>query len=349
MSKQDTLSKEIEELERGAYGNPASEEAANTEEVKKEVEASEGTAQNEESPEEEPTEFAQEEATAQEDTFDTEAEETPTKPQRKSWKKEYKQLEHRWKSQKASSDATIFQLRTDLSKALNSSNALSDKVDELSKQLAEITSKQPLPDVLTDEQKEIVGIDTLDAISKTTQASIDAQVTPLKEQLAFEREQRKKDSEAQATTQAQQAHQEYLARLTAVVPDYLQIDKSVEWLDWMKLPDPISGSKRETLFLQAQSVGDVGRVAHFFNEFKSLKNAGQETLDKKVTPKSQTSENAQKVQIQKPASKPVYISMAKISQFLEDVNRGKYKGREKFVGEMNAIIDQAQRDGRIVA
>jgi hypothetical protein len=348
MANEEVLSREIEELEGKMFGKrgDAGKQNEPTEpvEVKEEVEVSEGITPNEESPKEQPTESV-ETTTQEEDTF-TETEEA-NKPTRTNWKKKYEQLDKRFRNLKTANDSTIFTLRTDLKNALESQESLSDKVDELSKQLAEakVTEADNFKDILSSEEQEIIGVETLDALQKLNKVNTEAQVAPLKERLERAEKKSKKESKAFAENNAEQARLNFLERLGNVVPDYADIDTDPKFLEYMSEQDEFSGSIRKDLFLRAKDIGDVGRVAQFLLDFKKLRDAGKETLQRKVTPTSSAS-NAQPTK-QQPKQSDL-VSMKKVNEFMTNVQKGKIKD-QKLIERVMSRIDAAQRAGKIVA
>jgi hypothetical protein len=339
MAHPEALEKEIAQLE-GNIGNRSATGSTDT--------GQQGTSENNQTPPEKSEESTN--VTAQAETQEQQPASQQKAPTRTNWKQKFNEADKRYNNFKASTDATIFSLRTELAAALRSQESLSKKVDDLSKELATARSSktESLNDILSSEEQEILGAEAVAALDKVSKSNIEAQVKPLQEQLAFEKEQRASERKAAAEEQASQAQQSFLERLGDLVPDYATVDTDQAFLDWMKLPDEVSGIQRERLFKQSQTLGDVGRVAQFFNDFKKLNNEGQEALEDKVTPASSASSTNQQTTSSDSQQVP-YVSLAKVQKFYTDVSKGRYKNKPKLVEEIQAKIDEAQRTGRIVA
>ena len=337
------LESEIESLEKGVFGNPSTEEVDSTEtkEVEEGVVSGESGDKNDND-----DSFSDDEPIVQE-TLTIPEEEHQDKPTRNDWKGKYNALDKRFRNLKASNDSTIFELRTELSKTIKQSSELSGKVNELSKELSSLKSKEDIyRDLLNEEERDIIGEDTLNSFKKLNKAAVDSAVGPLQAQLEEERKFREEGAIANAEAQQKAASTNFLNRLGDIVSDYAVYDSDPGFLKWMDGYDELTGGVRKTLFKNAQSIGDVGRVAQFFIEFKKLKDVGKSQLEQKITPATSASRTVNKTN-QTP--KTQYVSLAKIEKFQADVYKGRYKGQEKIVREYEAIINLAQAEGRIVA
>lgn len=288
-----------------------------------------------------------EELTVQKDTSEDNSDDNTTT--RISWKKKYRELDKRFRNLKASNDSTIFELRKDLARSMKDCNEFSRKLSSANKELNSFKSQvdQSL-DLLSDEEKDILGEDTINSFKKMNKASIEAAIAPLKEQLEEARRLRDEKLEEDARTQDLVANNNFLSRLEELVPNFTSIDHDPNFHVWMDGPDDYSGDQRKALFKRAQSIGDVGRVAQFFNEFKKLNSRGEESLRQKISPTQATSKPVSTKTVTSNPKKN-YVSLKAVDKFLSDVAKGYYKGREKSMQEIEAKIDKAQREGRIVA
>lgn len=311
------LDREIEEIEKEVYGAP--EEPTVEAEVKEEV-----VEAIEDNPSEQPPENV-------EDPQDSEP-----KPKRVNWKK-------RFTNYKASSDATIYSLRTDNAELRSQVLDLSKRMDVL---LAERTDeKDPFENLFTDEDRDTLGDEALNIFTKASKTAVDSAVSPLKAKLEEERQMRLRDQERMAKNDRQSAYGIFLEKLGDLVPSFNEINVDPGFNKWMQAPDTFSGFPRKDLFHRAEAAGDVSRVAEFFAEYQQLvekpSEKAQRTLEAAVAP---TGSGA--AEVTSNVKKPTYL-MSEVDKFFTDVSKGKYKGRESLAKELENKYDQAFVDGRI--
>lgn len=155
----------------------------------------------------------------------------------------------------------------------------------------------------------------------------------------------------------QSSHEKLLAKLDQDMPKWRELNTNEAFLDWLRLPDPYSGAIRHDMLKAAYAQGNPSRVLAFFNGFLAeeavVAPAGQEPdatvtkvpkvpLQNLAAPgraKTAASANA-------PAEKPI-ITRAQIAAFYADLAAGKYRGRDAEKNKAEAMIFEAQRDGRI--
>lgn len=332
------LEEEIAQLEALAFGNP-DEQAEPSQEEPQEAEQTATETEAEETVSMETTEEQEQEPTGEvTETVEDTQEETTEEPkkERTNWKKRYTNY-------KAHADATIHQLRQDKIRLKESVDTLTDKIDVLSKTLAEVKESEALPDdLLTQDERDLLGDETISAMEKMQRAMNDKFVKPLQDQLERERELRKK-AEAQAVEDDKaQNSARFLAKLEGLVPDYREINVNPSFINYMEEADADSGFTRKYIFKQAEALGDVGRVAQFFKEFKASTNKRTEKLEEKVTPSNSQSSP-------KPArnEKEGWFTRQEIDAFYDDSIRGAFDGREKERKELEAKIDKAISLGHI--
>lgn len=155
----------------------------------------------------------------------------------------------------------------------------------------------------------------------------------------------------------QDSHEKLLATLDEKLPDWRTLNTNEEFLAWLRLPDPYSGVIRHDMLKAAYAQGDARRVLVFFNGFlaeeaatapaqvrpdTSVTTVPKIPLDSLAAPgraKTAASANA-------PAEKPIF-TRAQIASFYADVAANKYRGRDAEKSKAEALIFEAQRDGRI--
>lgn len=155
----------------------------------------------------------------------------------------------------------------------------------------------------------------------------------------------------------QTSHEKLLAKLDENLPQWRDLNTNEDFLGWLRLPDPYSGAIRHDMLKAAYAQGNPSRVLAFFKGFlaeeAAVAPAGQEP-DAQVTkvPKvplqnlaapgrAKTAASASA-----PAEKPI-ITRAQIAAFYADLANGKYRGRDAEKNKAEAMIFEAQRDGRI--
>lgn len=155
----------------------------------------------------------------------------------------------------------------------------------------------------------------------------------------------------------QTSQEKLLTKLDEGLPTWRELNSNSEFLDWLRLPDPYSGAIRHDMLKAAYAQGNAHRVLAFFNGFLAeeavVAPAGQEP-DPQVTkvPKVPLANLAAPgraktaASASAPAEKPV-ITRAQIATFYADLAAGKYRGRDAEKNKAEAMIFEAQRDGRI--
>ena len=155
----------------------------------------------------------------------------------------------------------------------------------------------------------------------------------------------------------QTSHEKLLSKLDENLPQWRDLNTNEGFIDWLRLPDPYSGAIRHDMLKAAYAQGNVSRVLAFFNGFLAeeavVAPAGQEpdaqvTKVPKVPLASLAAPGRAKTaaSASAPAEKPV-ITRAQIATFYADLAAGKYRGRDAEKNKAEAMIFEAQRDGRI--
>lgn len=155
----------------------------------------------------------------------------------------------------------------------------------------------------------------------------------------------------------QTSHEKLLSKLDENLPQWRDLNTDEGFIDWLRLPDPYSGAIRHDMLKAAYAQGNVSRVLAFFNGFLAeeavVAPAGQEpdpqvTKVPKVPLASLAAPGRAKTaaSASAPAEKPI-ITRAQIASFYADLANGKYRGRDAEKNKAEAMIFEAQRDGRI--
>ena len=244
--------------------------------------------------------------------------------------------EKRFKNFKPVADATIGGLRREKLALQQENSDLRSQMGEMAKKLAQATAQSDvsIESMFTEEERNLIGDETLKAMEKFSQKLVETKVEPLESELAKEREDRKKREDSRLKADQEEVHGSFLAKLADLVPTYETIDKDPKWLEWMKEMDTVSGYPREQLFINAQRNGDVQRVAEFFLEWVRV-TTPEDKLKDKVTP----SRGGDDPITPQPKQKQVRLSQKQIEDFYDAVARGKYRNQPKKQQEMEKMID----------
>ena len=331
-AREDQLNKEIEEMESIMMGETTVEET--TEEVVTEATPAE---LEPEVTVEDPsvTELSQETVVEVVEQVD----EKPAPKKRTNWKKRYTEL-------RSYHDSLVYELRSELASVKDKSVRLSEENMKLLNNISELNSNSTKDDPLfTQEEVDVLGEETIQALQKASQKITENAVNPLKEQLDIERKTRLELEEREAQKAKNEAVSSFLSRLGNIVPDYKEIDVDPGFASWMEDIDPLSGYARKILFKRAESNGDVGRVAEFFNQFKSER-MGIDTHDPLANHVTPTGSQAQ-AQSQQVSEDKKILSMDAINEFYDDAAKGRYKNNMSVFREKEKLIEKAMMEGRV--
>jgi len=228
-----------------------------------------------------------------------------------------------------------------------------DKIRNLEREKALIASQleaaQRTPEQPTQadpQDAETFGSDLVEMVQRvaetmfgTAAKNIDARLGAIEQRL-----------EGTAQHVAKTAEETFYERLTAAVPDYATINIDDGFLAWLGDEDGISGAPRQNALTAAGQALDVSRVAKVFLAYKATlapteapaaKPNAAAQLAKQVSPSSAASPAPRN------PAKNTY-TVAEVQSFYRDVQSGKYRGREAEADGLEASINLALSEGRIV-
>jgi len=158
----------------------------------------------------------------------------------------------------------------------------------------------------------------------------------------------------------------------AVIPNWADLNRDPNFIQWSQLPDIFSGAIRKTLMQEAWNSGDPNRVAAFFQAFLAEEAATnpQGQVQQRPSPSSRMVVSDTPMDPRTPgapldlaslaapgrahsaggtpAEKPVYTA-AEITRFYTDVAAGRWNGRDAQRVAIDQDIMLAQREGRILS
>jgi len=210
-------------------------------------------------------------------------------------------------------------------------------------------NKQPAPEQKPNaDPKDIdaFGADLVEMVQRVTQsvlgsmaAGIDQTVKAFDTRLASV--ERALDSTSKVV--ARSAEETFFDRLTNAVPDWEQVNASGPFLAWLGELDPIHGQTRQAALDRAQADLNPDRAVAVFNAFKATlakPAAKPDPLGKQVSPRSSASA------VPTPVEKPMFTQQ-QITDFYGDVARGRYRGRDQEVAEIEQTINLAIAENRV--
>lgn len=204
---------------------------------------------------------------------------TPVVKEGEDWEKRFKQF-------KPKADRTIHTLRRD-NASLNTRLAeLMKEVNDLRTSLDAMSlGDAPDIDILTAEDKTLLGEDTAEVFQKGVKEYVNQAVDPLKQQLKEEKEKRVQDQQKYAKDLKEKEVEDFTTALSQIVPDYVDIDTDPLFHEWLNGLDD-SGFPRWDLFRLASQNREASRVAKFFTDYKAHKGSD---LEAHLTPAGSSS------------------------------------------------------------
>lgn len=217
-------------------------------------------------------------------------------------------------------------------------------------------ARQPRLNVTPDELADY-GDGFIDMVKRVAEGVVEGRIEPLNSELGRTRAQI-------GVQQNKTMHQQ----MDALYPEWQQLNQYEPFIQWVMLPDPYSGAIRQKLMQEAWDTGDARRVLAFCQGFLSeeaaLNPAGGGAPPAASAPAAQPNGHAPaatpplalsslaapggaRSASHAPAEKRVY-STEDISRFYTEVAAGRWRGRDKERGEIDADIMRAQHEGRIL-
>jgi hypothetical protein len=206
--------------------------------------------------------------------------------------------------------------------------------------------------LLTPEEVNEYGSEFLGVVARRAKEELNPEVIALRSQLSRLENQFKGNAEQNAA----RAQFEMEANLDRALPQWRDINFLPEFKAWLALPDMYSGAIKHDLLKAAYAQANTPRVLAFFKGFLDQEAAlvpqGQEPQlpepNGKLSLEAFAAPGRAKTSAATPApvEKPI-ITRAQISQFYADSASGRYRGREAEKNQLEAMIFDAEREGRI--
>jgi uncharacterized coiled-coil protein SlyX len=137
------------------------------------------------------------------------------------------------------------------------------------------------------------------------------------------------------------------------VENWKEINNSVEFNEWLDRTEPLTGFKRRAILDDAYATLNSTRAKNFFSEFMGkkvkpvvdVKDTSFVVSDKGISPRTTTG----KPLIDRSELKENFIKATDVSKFYNDVRKGLYKGRDAEKDKIEAEINKAISDRRVIA
>lgn len=263
------------------------------------------------------------------------AQEPQPTPQVDPWEHKYKTLQGRYNHDVPNLQNKVKELEYQLSEAVR-------KMQEVVAKPEPKAESKPAADP---QDVEAFGQDLVEMVQRVAERMFGNAARNLQEQaVRFEQRLAQLEDALKGTTQtvAVTAEQAFFDRLTKLVPNWEEVNANEAFLAWLGEVDPVYGQPRQAALDAAQRSMNAERAANVFKAFMATipQQPKSSPVEKQVSPKAAASTAPT------PTEKPT-LSQKQVSDFYNDVARGKYRGREQEMQRIEAMINAAMAEGRI--
>lgn len=259
----------------------------------------------------------------------------PTPPASESLEHKFRTLQGMWNSERAQNKALESQL-----------SQLSNQVQSLVAAAAAKPAEPPAQAQPDPRDAAQFGEDMVEMVQRYVNRALDTMRSDISS-VAANLDKRVKALESQVTGVSQKTEmtleQAFYGALDQAVPDWRQINADERWLAWLGEVDEVYGAPRQLALETAHQRSDAKRVIAIFNQFKAAQ-AARPKLESQQTPSS----TGQQAPVAQAAPAKRMVSQKLVKQFYDDLAKGRYRGREEESLRLQAEIDMAAAEGRIV-
>lgn len=221
-----------------------------------------------------------------------------------------------------------------------------DRMEQLSR-TQETKQKETLPQSVDPKDVENFGADLVDMVNRIAErrfgsvaSQVEAKFTELQKMLGTVEQRLEGTSQTVAVT----AEQGFFDKLTKEVPEWETINANPAFLAWLADSDPVYGVPRQRALDSAREQLDVARIVSVFRAFAPATTVApvvRNPVDRQVSPKAGAANATQSA-----APKAGY-SQKQISDFYNDLARGKFRGREAEAAAIEQSVNLAIAEGRV--
>lgn len=132
-----------------------------------------------------------------------------------------------------------------------------------------------------------------------------------------------------------------------IATDYREIDTDPEWHEFLAVEDELSGIPRQKILERAVNEGNVPRATKLFETFAKLKGRVPQPAPASPPRVPVTDVAPAPAASTRPMQQAKVWTGKEVADFFADCARGRFRGQEKRMSEIEAEIDLAAREGRI--
>lgn len=255
--------------------------------------------------------------------------------------------QHKFKTLQGMYNAEVPQLRGQLKTYESQVTALTEQVRALTAAMAKAPPKEePKGPTVDPRDASQFGEDLVEMVNRYVTQALGAMRSEFG-QYASELDGRVAKLEQIVTgVSSKTAHsleQMFYGELAKAHPDWEQVNESDAWRSWLTVRDDVTGISGQEALDDAYAKLDHRRVIAIFTKFKASQPKPQ-TLDSQLAPSTVPAGAS----VPTGAQPPKLISQKAVQAFYNDLAKGRYKGREAEAQRLEAEINQAAREGRIV-
>lgn len=239
-------------------------------------------------------------------------------------------------------------------------NKKDEELETLRELLAKLSSN-PAPVVedtsqevgVTDKDREEYDATLIDMVTRISGVAARSEIAKLRQEIEKRFGKLEGNVQNVESTVAKSAQEVFFDRLTAEVPTWRDTNVSPQFLDWLEIPEELSGIRRMDILTDAVSKGDIRRTVTIFKAFEALQNPAKTVVEE--PPVDDRKKNLEKlVAPGKPKTSSVKASgdkrvwrSADISKLYSDKRAGRITGAE--FNELERDLFAAQAEGRVAA
>lgn len=261
----------------------------------------------------------------------------PTPPVDEAWEHKFRSLQGLFNKEVPSLQGQVKDLNRRLEQALDALESV---------KAATPAPSEPVKPAVDPRDVENFGADLVDMVERIAESrfggvsqAVEAKFSAMEAKLA--------DMEKQLTGTSQSvavsSEQAFFDRLTKTIPEWEAINADPAFLAWLGDADPVYGVPRQRAMDMAREQLDVARVVSVFRAFAPATPApaARNVVDRQVSPKAGAAPNAQA------ARATPMLSQKEISDFYNDMARGKWRGREAEAAVFEQSVNEALASGRV--
>jgi hypothetical protein len=222
-----------------------------------------------------------------------------------------------------------------------------EQLATLSEQVAQLKQVATAPAVPQHNDAEVFGNDLVEMTRRVADERVTQAVQQAVAPLAARNQQLEQQVQALTGQTAVMTEQDFFDRLDRARPDWEQINVRPQWLDWLAETDPMTGYVRQALLDDAISKRSLERTVAIFTSFAGPYQTATQTPAVPVSPAPRTVGAAPVAAQRADDNTGPLITRTEIANFYRDVAAGAYRDKPEKKKQMDDLITQAAKTGRI--